>query len=209
MRMRYHVGLVVLMAVVAGAWPEVCLAGMPQPLVSQAQTSPLELVKKKKKADAEDEDDDPADRGYGDYMRLAFDFDHELHEEVEENMILQWLLGALLSLVGGHIWAPMIFYKEVPKNAQRKTALIFGALSLVAYGLIVVPGFVPFLFPGIYLFFLGGVAFIALAAFVTFLQAFMFPRMITIAYSDAYKVGGETGSKKKKRRKPVDEEDDE
>ncbi|MEW5854983.1 MAG: hypothetical protein AB2A00_39775 [Myxococcota bacterium] len=49
--------------------------------------------------------------------------------EVREVVAGAWLLGAVHSAVGGHIWAPLLAYRHVPANAPRRAAIMLGALG--------------------------------------------------------------------------------
>ncbi|MBI5493545.1 MAG: hypothetical protein HY904_00875 [Deltaproteobacteria bacterium] len=203
-----------LFATAAFLLTEFALAPAPAaaaPLVVQGQAGDAqwELVKKKKKKASEDdaEDEDPSSRGLMDYFTGSFKFGQEWSEEVEDNLVVTWILGALFSGLGGHIWAPMIFYKDVPDNGAKKNAMILGIIATVLYW---IPGVFPLLIPGIYFWTIGFWLFLL---WVGIVECFIMPRAVAMATSDAYKLGGDGGDepkkKKKKKKKKADDEDEE
>ncbi len=197
------------------------------PLVAEGsvRANPVLLVKSKKAKAAEEsasEDmGDPADRGVMDYLKAAITFsDWEVTPEVEDNKIGSWILGALFATYGGHIWAPMVFFKDVPKNKARTNAMILGVLgiftpAIMCGAFVLLPcAIVPILG---WLVYFG--AFITLGAISAIMNWYVIPKAITLAYSDAYLMADEGGGsgddedrpkkKKKKKKKIVDEEDEE
>jgi hypothetical protein len=192
------------------------------PLVAPLANGPvgsgqLELVKKKKKA-AEDsgESEDPSERGLFSYFKLAFNFDEELAPEVADQALVVWVVSALLGGLGANLWAPMVFFKDTPSNEAKKNATILGVVATILPFLTIFPGFFPFVFPGTYFLGAGLVAFLILEVCIWFSLLFLYPRMIQLAYSDAYKIGddgsggGGGGSKKKgKKKKKAESDDDE
>ncbi len=198
------------------------------PLVAEGsvRANPVLLLKSKKAKAAEEsasEDmGDPGDRGVMDYLKAAVTFsDWDVTPEVEDNKIGSWILGALFATYGGHIWAPMIFFKDVPKNKARTNAMILGVLGIFtpvimcgAFALLPC-AIVPIL--GWLVYFGGLIVAVATSFFVNW---YVIPKAITLAYSDAYLLPDESGGgsgddesrpkkKKKKKKKAVDEEDEE
>jgi len=158
----------------------------------------VQLVKKKRSSDG-----DSGERtGLFDYLKASFDFDIELHDDAKDGMLPAWLLGALFNALGGNIWAPMIFYKDVPDSDAKSTMMTLGILSTVLYW---IPGVFPFIVPGAWFW---GIGIILFLGWTIFLGWFVFPRAIAIAASDAYSQGGGSSSKKKKKKKKVEEDED-
>jgi hypothetical protein len=166
------------------------------PLVVDGQ---LELVKKKRSSSSSS--DGPRE-GIFDYIKDSFPLEMpNLSDDVEDQKVLYWILGSLLAGVGGHIWMPLILWGDCPSNDARQSALILG---IVATALFWFPGVVPFLFPFIYLWGLGLIAFLVWWALV---DGYLMPKAILLAYSDAYRAGAAPKARKKQRRRSYDDDD--
>jgi hypothetical protein len=122
-----------------------------------------------------------------DYLKMSFTLSkEEVAQPIKDGRLLEHIVGGLFSSLGGHIWGPMIFYKDVkPDNNE---AMIIGVIStLVGWSWlpIVLIAWIPYVGWAV-----GAVLWVTWIAVDLTLQLWFFPRALQFAYSDAAGGGG-------------------
>jgi len=145
----------------------------------------------------------------------------ETHPDAADGMVGAWMVGALFSPVGGHLWAPRLFYKDIPANKPSQSSLILGGIAtvlpwilvfnMVAHGVTATWWWVPWVG------WLGGsgvqvvllVVDVAVVAALIFLELWLFPRAIHSALSDAYALDADESPAEERARTQDDDDNDE
>lgn len=172
----------------------------------------------------DDDEEDAAGVSTMDYFLTALQIRSRdaLVPEVGSNITGMWFLGGFLAVVGGHLWAPMVFLKDIPSNEASASARLLGVLATISpwMQLLLIPLMLPLFISVIpYVgWVVGGVygvccfcpGTLLLTATNLFFTWWVWPRAISWAYSDAYAQDGEGGGSarkgKKKKHYAVDEE---
>lgn len=141
----------------------------------------------------------PDERNVGDYLLMTITGKGEpLHPAVLDGAAAAWLVGALTAALGGHIWAPRVFFKDMPSGHASQQAMILGAVATgLAYLFVInlaLHVFTTFWWWVPYLGWIGGsavqVGLLFLDALVLgallVLEFLLFPRAVQLACSDAY-----------------------
>lgn len=129
------------------------------------------------------------ERSAGDYFKYGmlglpfialFVEDEPYHPKVAEGGWLASFVGSLFSPFGGHLWAPALFYGTPPEGPAASRARMFGYVSVaLAWTAILC-------WPLLFIPVKGWALFIGIVFIESVYQYDVAPRMIALAYSDAY-----------------------